>query len=98
DFCVFLEFVRKSDSVGDTHLGSEVRNHPDNLVFLGSEVERTIAAFGKPVGLSLPLREESVQRNIASCQYPQITVHWKDVFVFVKNSGHTHRNRFLTDA
>ena len=86
------------DAVGHTQLRTEVRDHPDDLVFLGAEVEGAVASFGKTVGLPLPLREQPVQRDFARGEHPEVAVHRQDVFVRIERCGDADRDGFLPDS
>ena len=55
-----IEFRRQSDSSSHTVLWTQMGDHPDNVMFTRTKMERPVAAFRVPEHCTLPLGEQSV--------------------------------------
>src|SRR5690606_2625083 len=95
DFVIFFKLICQSYPIGHAKLWSEVRNHSYYMIFLGAEMEASVTCFRKTAFLSLPLRKQSVERNITHGQNSKISMHSQDVFIYFQDCGNTNRHGFL---
>ena len=98
NFSFFSQKMRQRDAIGDAQHGAQVADHADYMVFVGTEVETALAAFGKTAFFTLPLGKEFGEGNAARSEHTQIPVQWQDVFVGVQCLCDSDRNGFLADA
>ena len=94
----FAELVGECDSIGKSELRTEMRNHTHNFMFLRTKMERAFAAFRISVELALPLSKKLMKRHTTSCKDSQISMHGKNIFLFIHGNYSSHRNCFLSNT
>jgi hypothetical protein len=92
------DLIGQRDAIGHTELGTQMRDHSDDLEFLCTEVKGAVATFGKSTWLSHPLGEQSVERNFPSGKDTEIPVHGQDVFIAIQGKAAPNGDSFLTDT
>src|SRR5687767_13993777 len=85
-FFLLVKLARKRNSISDAHLGSEVRDHADDIVIPGSEMERAIPSLRKSPWFALELCKETMKRNATGGKYSKVAMHGQDILVLFKRT------------
>src|SRR5688500_8101393 len=82
NFFFIFQLARQCNTIGHSVLRSKVRNHSNDMMFVGTEMERAVPAFCITAHSSLPLRKKPVQRKVSGSKYTEVSMHGQNVFVF----------------
>jgi hypothetical protein len=68
------------------------------MMFVGAKVKRAVATLRVAHRRSLPLRKETIKRQVAPGEDAEVAVHGENVFIGLKGLRNSYRYRFLADA
>src|SRR5688572_25411103 len=98
NFFFLFQFAGQCNSNGHAILGSQVRDHSYNMMFVRTKMERSISAFCIAHQRALPLSKQSFKRHFSACKDAQIPMHRQNVFILVQGLRYSHSNGFLSNS